>query len=367
MYILTSQIAYTLIGWEFIGWSIAPIGPVVYIDRANVLTLTRDEVFNLFAQWEAIYCSVTYMPNIPADGVYTGNGSMPKSDLFYDTPSKLRSNTWLVGGYQFLGWASTSSGQIIYLDEQEVINLTDEYVQTIRLYAIWGSRSYQITLKLNGGTIGSNPINKTVSYNTSYTLPVPSKNGLVFLGWYIMEISALKQTDDSGVSIVNYLFTKDMTFEALWSEIHYFVHFKKLSDSASGSDLRQIELSFTDNVPFATVQFYRIGYDLIGWRIGLSNVILPVMTYMTGLSANEGDIIEVTAVWQAYTYTIKYHDQNNQDASLQEIKYTFDLETSVLTYPTNPTGYIFKGWSRTPQGQVSFTPNQYNQNQEDNS
>ena len=63
-----------------------------------------------------------------------------------------------VADYVFAGWATEAEGEVVYADGQNVNNLTKEDGAVIDLYAIWNS--------------------------VSVTLPEPTKEGLLFNGWY---------------------------------------------------------------------------------------------------------------------------------------------------------------------------------------
>ena len=97
--------------------------------------------------------------------VYYGQayGAMP-------TPTKT--------GYDFAGWYDALSGGAP-VTESSICNKTDNHT----LYAHWTPSAYTVTFDANGGTT---PIaTKTVNYDNIYgELPVPSRPGYKFLGWY---------------------------------------------------------------------------------------------------------------------------------------------------------------------------------------
>lgn len=79
-------------------------------------------------------------------------------------------------GYVFIGWEDNSKNIL------ETIIITDK---NIRLIAKWEEvkKSYSISYKLNGGNLTDN-VKYEYSFGEDYLLPIPSYQGLAFLGWF---------------------------------------------------------------------------------------------------------------------------------------------------------------------------------------
>lgn len=81
-------------------------------------------------------------------------------------------------GYQFIGW--TYGGQ----DVPQLELTVDTSAGGDRAYvANWEGNKHVITLNAYGGTLLSDTV--TVTYGEHYELPIPEKDGHLFLGWYI--------------------------------------------------------------------------------------------------------------------------------------------------------------------------------------
>ena len=81
----------------------------------------------------------TYTVSYNANG---GTGSMISSSFTYDTSSYLRSNSFIAPtGKVFSGWATSSTGEVVYSNGQSVKNLTATKSATVTLYAVWGEPS----------------------------------------------------------------------------------------------------------------------------------------------------------------------------------------------------------------------------------
>lgn|GEM_PF-2513350 len=67
-----------------------------------------------------------------------GSGTMETQTIESGVATKLTANTFTRENYIFQGWATTSDGEIVYSDGDEVTDITDGG-ETITLYAIWGN------------------------------------------------------------------------------------------------------------------------------------------------------------------------------------------------------------------------------------
>ncbi len=86
----------------------------------------------LYAQWDANKYSVQFYPN-------GGSGDLPTRTFTYDTAENLPSNQFSKSGYTFVGWATSSTGSVVYPDGSSILNLTAVNGGMVSLYAIWGN------------------------------------------------------------------------------------------------------------------------------------------------------------------------------------------------------------------------------------
>ena len=92
-------------------------------------------------------------------------------------------------GYTFNGWYVNeidNNGSGVAEDKiknGDIVKITKETT----VYANWTPNNYTITFDGNGGTVS--PTTKTVTYDKYYgSLPVPTKSGYTFTGWYPAEV-----------------------------------------------------------------------------------------------------------------------------------------------------------------------------------
>lgn len=97
----------------------------------------------LKAEWTANSYEIRFNQN--ADDA---KGTMPNLEMTYDVAEKLTANGFQYTGYTFLGWTDDpDSTQVLYEDQQEVRNLTDEENGVVDLYAVWEINTVSLTIR----------------------------------------------------------------------------------------------------------------------------------------------------------------------------------------------------------------------------
>jgi uncharacterized repeat protein (TIGR02543 family) len=125
--------------------------------------------------------SVKYTVSFDANG---GSASMSSQSFTYGVSQALRTNTFSRPGFSFAGWATSSTGGVVYSNGQSVSNLTSVYNGTVTLYAVWTANPlYTISFDEEGG---STVADITQNGGTSVANPnyAPTRTGYTFGGWY---------------------------------------------------------------------------------------------------------------------------------------------------------------------------------------
>ena len=130
----------TRTGYIFNGWFTAVSGGT---QKTSSTTYTTVGNQTLYAQWTPI----TYTINFNGNGA--DSGSMSSLTCSYGTEYILTTNKFTRNTYMFMGWATTSNGNIEYLDSAKIKNLTSTNNTTINLYAVWIQEGL-IYLNFNG-------------------------------------------------------------------------------------------------------------------------------------------------------------------------------------------------------------------------
>ena len=114
------------------------------------------------------------------------------------------------------------------------------------------SRVYQVTLNVNDGTIGENVTDYT--YGTAVTLPVPTKNGYKFEGWYDnAEFTGVTVTEISAAA------TGDKTYYAKWVAEQYTITFNTDGGAFVETPISSYIYGTTATLPVPTKNGYKIG------------------------------------------------------------------------------------------------------------
>lgn len=81
-------------------------------------------------------------------------------------------------GYTFGGWYTSAD-----FTGTKITSISAGTTGNKTLYAKWTPNNYTVTFNANGGSVS--PTSKTVTYDGEYgTLPLPTKSGYTFVGWY---------------------------------------------------------------------------------------------------------------------------------------------------------------------------------------
>ena len=76
----------------------------------------------------------SYIVEFNANG---GIGNMVSQSIEFNTSTKLSKNTFTRDGYTFKGWSKQPNGNVEYIDEEEIQNLTNIAGEKVVLYAVW--------------------------------------------------------------------------------------------------------------------------------------------------------------------------------------------------------------------------------------
>ena len=165
-----TRTGYTLDGWYTTS---------ACTTKVSTSTKVTSESQTVYAKWKPN----TYYVKFNGNG-NTG-GSMSNQTFTYDTGQNLTANAFKKTGYNFVGWATSASGNKVYDDKASVKNLTTANGGIVNLYALWAPASYIVTFDPNGQGGAVSPTTKSVTYDSTYgDLPTPTRAGWIFIGWY---------------------------------------------------------------------------------------------------------------------------------------------------------------------------------------
>lgn len=241
-------------------------------------------------------------------------------------------------GYVFLGWYSAKEGGT-RIDAE--LTVTED----ITLYARWAKESGKpeerpeatITFDADGGEMEGGDI--TAKVGDTVTLPLCTKDGYEFIGWYDNDICA-------GQAGEKYTVTGDVVLKARYekkAEVTYLITF----DPNGGRRADHIRAAKGEKITLPGTE--KSGYVFLGWYTEKENGIL------LGLA---GDEMEVTKDMTVYALWEKEKAEENGDKDQETCKAEFHTEGGTLKnksvtiakgaslYLPLPEreGYDFTGW-----------------------
>ena len=314
-------------GYNFAGW---------YTKEGAAFILTTMPASNveLVAHWTPITYSVVFDAN-------GGNGQTTGlSNIKYDEAKRLTKENFDKKGYTFLGWSTTSTGEIEFANEEEIINLTTTDKDTITLYAVWEINSYTITFDTDGGSAVTST---TQNYGTNIYAPTTVKAGHTFLGWFTKD--GVKYYVDDKVTMPE----GGVELVAHWKINTYTVVFNANGGQGQTSS---VEVNYGESRYLTENGFDRKGYKFLGWS---TNKFAIDPEYeneaeIINLSLEDGAEVTLYAIWQIRQYEYKFvivDDNGNQKEVLSSEVYNYDeavVEPDPSKLEAYPVLYKFEGW-----------------------
>ncbi len=316
-------------GYSFVGW---------YTDKACKTTPVTEiaadaytAAFTLYAKWEVNSYDIEYydMGGFEFSGTYGKN-----TPVAYTYTAKTTLVNPTKAGYTFAGWYNEAGTKLTTLAAKA-------YTDTVRLYAKWNPVSYTITYKdYNNATFtGKNPTGYPTKhvYDVDTVLPIPTRVGYTFAGWY-SDKACTKAIDTIDACSI----TANITVYAKWTVNARVIRYYDMDGAEfSGTFAKEAPTEYNYSAAVTLINPTKIGYTFGGWY-------LENGTKVTSLAKGKyTEDIDLYAKWTANTYTITYKDYNNatftgKNPTGYPTKHTYDAET-VLPVPTR-SGYTFLGW-----------------------
>ena len=189
-----------------------------------------------------------------------------------------------------------------------------------------------VVLDPNGGHLSDEESQEqTVIFGRNFTLPVPTRNGFVFEGWYLGD---QRLTDGNGRCVDKWnIAEKRNSPVARYSATKYTITYHNVEDAANPNPI-----SYTAEDRDIVLQpAIKSGYIFMGWY---SDANLQH-------EAEEIDTAQARGIdlWAKYTTTKIKTNVNNSDAgTVTKLKGGYYIgEQITVTATTNP-GYTFVGW-----------------------
>lgn len=241
--------------------------------------------------------------------------------------------------HQFLGWSTTSDGNVEYAAGSEYsVN------ENVTLYAVWKNvTEYTVTYDANGGTDAPAQQNKTYGENITLSSEIPTREGYTFLGWSTASSGEVEYAEGS-------IYEKDesVVLFAVWSKNKYTVSF----DANGGYNAPEFQIKTHDEDMIITSEKPTSeGAGFLGWSLTSDGSV----QYEAGSVYSENSDMILYAVWEQYTYTITYYGYGCTNAPAQQIK-TYNIPVTLSEQIPERQWHTFLGWAIKEDGEVVYNP-----------
>ena len=285
-----------------------------------------------------------------------GSGTMNSQYFLHGHSQTLSPNTFTRTDYKFKGWATSSSGAVVYAD-QAALNLSSGGDMT--LYASWEATTIRVTVTLNNQsatTAGTTSVTATCGAAMPSITP-PTKNGYTFGGYYTgTNGSGTRYYYSSGSSAKTSDLTVATTLYAKWTAAYY-----KITVNSNGGTGGSTSTGYTFSPSASQTKTItlptRTGYTLSSWSSSGSSSSLSVSGTTVTIPANCYGAATITANWTPITYTVNYN-ANGGSGTMSASTHIYDTNKNLTTNTFTRTGYNFRGWALTSSGGVTYQDGQ---------
>lgn len=299
-------------------------------------------LFALFGSCENVQAATTYTVKYNANG---GSGAPATQTKQQNVRLLLSSQRPTRQHYTFKGWGlSSTSTTSSYSPGSNYSNNAN-----ITLYAIWEGEKFTVTFNANGGS--GAPSSQTKVYGTDLRLSStkPRRTGYTFTGWKLNANNTYVSYLAGGL----YKDNKSITLYAGWDPDQFKITFN--ANGGSGGPGTLTKYYGTDLIIPTNNMPSRGNYWLVGWS---TNSRATSATYYSGDRFTTNATTTLYAVWQEYTYTIKFNMNGGSGSIANQTKYATKNLVLSSTKPTR-TGYDFLGWATTQTAtKATYNPGQ---------
>lgn len=165
----------------------------------------------------------------------------------------------------------------------------------VNLYSDCTANTYFLNLNADGGEVAEN--STQVTFDSNYTLPVPTKTGHTFTGWYYREN---KITDIDGTSLKTSKFSEISEIIAKWQINSYRLNVE-YDDYNHGSVVGSGDYDYASSVTVEATT--KAGYTFVGWYNG-ETLLDSNLTYTFTMPAES---VTYTAKWCVATEMFNFN------------------------------------------------------------
>lgn len=217
-------------------------------------------------------------------------------------------------------------------DKDGNIGFYDLVTNQMYLNAGTGNFAYGHSINhiVNGGTIDADAPKTFVSSNLPITLPVPTRAGYEFGGWFLSSdfSGAAQTTIPAGTDSNVYVYAK-------WIKTYNITY-----HLGGGENAESNPQTFNEKtLPLTLATPTREGFSFAGWYQNPAYSGNQMTTIEIGTEKN----VSLWAKWNAVEYSVSYNLNGGTNNDQNISKYTI-LDTPVKLYNPTYEGFVFEGW-----------------------
>ena len=244
------------------------------------------------------------------------------SDVYGTLPTPTRK------GYVFSGWYAengnsevTSSTKVSYSEDHKII-------------AKWSSGEYKLSFEANGG----NPVsNKAVNFEKTYgELPIPTKDGYTFKGWFTSANGGTQVTSSTTVTT-----DSDHKLYAQWDANKYTIRFDGNGETSGAT--ASLPMVYDESKSLTANGFTKAGYTFTGWKSDDGKTYTDKQSVKNLANTPDGNVV-LKAQWKANQYTVKFNGNGSTSGSMSDMSMTYDESKNLVVNGFAKIGYTFTGW-----------------------
>ncbi|MBO6166910.1 MAG: InlB B-repeat-containing protein [Kiritimatiellae bacterium] len=322
--------AFTKSGFHFVGWADNPDATETEWTDGESFAPAEDII--LYAVWRSNKHAVEFHAN-------GGSGTMKAQTFTWNVAKEISACTFTREHYNFVGWATTEDGLLVYADQQQI-----QIDEDLDLWAVWEAKTYTITFNGNGATGGS-MATQSFTYGMAQNLRANAfqKTGHDFKGWATTQGGAVVYADGALFSA-----TGNITLWAVWEANTYTVTFN--GNGATGGSMAAQSFTYGVAQNLRANAYQKTGHDFRGWATTQGGVV----AYADGASFSATKDMMLYAVWEAKTYTITFNGNGATGGAMAAQSFTYGVAQNLRANAFQKTGHDFKGWATAQGGAVAY-------------
>ena len=294
--------------------------------------------------------------------VFNGNGqtggSTSNQTFVIGTAQNLTANGFTKTGHSFAGWATSSTGSVVYEDKASVNNLASAGA-TFNLYAKWTANNYTVTYKPNGPT--ADDVTQSVTYGSTWKTKAAqfTRDGYTQDGW------ATSSTGSSTYSLnadqTAYNTADNITLYAHWAGKSYSITYD--GNGNTGGSTSATTATYPTARKVASNGFTKTGYSFSKWNTKSDGTGTD---YAVGASYSSASNLTLYAIWSINSYTLSY-DANGGSSTPDPVTKNYNTTVALSdaisrTASTNATytvTYDANGYGSTPSANTTYNKTYY--------